>query len=136
MAGATLMVGVTAVPASELNAHTPLTLRSGPGERFGVHSTLQPGARIDVLWCNAEATWCLVQGEGNGQGWAPITKLQAGAGGGRAGQPGSPAAAGSATTGAARSGAATVGAEASASAGAAASATVATPAGTVSVAVP
>ena len=62
--------------AGALFAHVPLALHRGPGEAFGVVSTVSAGAPINVLWCNSEANWCLVDA-GHGQGWAPLVSLKA-----------------------------------------------------------
>jgi hypothetical protein len=71
------LLGVSAAGASEINAHVPLVLHGGPGESFVVRSRVEPGSAISVLWCNGDATWCLVRYGDGLQGWAPISSLKA-----------------------------------------------------------
>jgi uncharacterized protein YgiM (DUF1202 family) len=70
-------LGVSAAGATEINAHAPLVLHGGPGESFPVRSRIEPGRAISVLWCNGDATWCLVRYGDGQQGWAPISSLKA-----------------------------------------------------------
>jgi|GEM_PF-6478585 len=73
-----LSVVTTGVPvvAGELFTHAPLTLLRGPGAEFPNVAVLAKGTPISVLWCNADADWCLVDAE-QGQGWVPIATLRA-----------------------------------------------------------
>src|SRR5665213_1874135 len=59
--------------ATEMYTHDAVTLRAGPGDKFGIVSTLGTGEQITVLWCNA-ANWCRVQSN-LFEGWAPIAQL-------------------------------------------------------------
>jgi uncharacterized protein YraI len=63
-----------AARATQLLVHQPLTLHGGPGTAFSVLATLASGTRVEVLWCNAQASWCLVE-NGDVEGWAPRAEL-------------------------------------------------------------
>lgn len=69
-----LWLGQSGARATQLLVHQPLTLHGGPGTAFSVLATLASGTKVDVLWCNAEATWCLVE-DGAVEGWAPRAEL-------------------------------------------------------------
>ena len=83
---ATLTFAITAAlggaaHAGKLYTHSALTLHGGPGDGFAVTDRVDTGTQIDVLWCNAGSSWCLVQHE-TGQGWAPLNSLRSAGGGG------------------------------------------------------
>lgn len=61
--------------AGQVYTHSPLTLHGGPGDGFTVTDRVDSGTQIDVLWCNASSSWCLVQHD-TGQGWAPLNSLK------------------------------------------------------------
>jgi uncharacterized protein YraI len=63
-----------AARATQLLVHQPLTLHGGPGTAFSVLATLASGTKVEVLWCNAKASWCLVE-NGDVEGWAPRAEL-------------------------------------------------------------
>jgi hypothetical protein len=69
-----LWLGHGAARATQLLVHQPLTLHGGPGTAFSVLATLASGAKVEVLWCNAQANWCLVENE-EIEGWAPRAEL-------------------------------------------------------------
>jgi uncharacterized protein YraI len=64
----------TTARATQLLVHQPLTLHGGPGTAFSVLATLASGTKVEVLWCNAQASWCLVE-NGEVEGWAPRAEL-------------------------------------------------------------
>lgn len=90
---AVLGAGSAPVMSGELYAHAALTLHRGPGPGFAVVSTVGAGTPITVLWCNADAEWCLISAE-RGQGWARLEALKVARPGG-----GTPAEAGGSTSG-------------------------------------
>jgi hypothetical protein len=69
-----LWLGPSAARATQLLVHQPLTLHGGPGTAFSVLATLASGTKVEVLWCNAQASWCLVE-NGEVEGWAPRAEL-------------------------------------------------------------
>lgn len=69
-----LLLGHGAARATQLLVHQPLTLHGGPGTAFSVLATLSSGTKVEVLWCNAQASWCLVE-NGDIEGWAPRAEL-------------------------------------------------------------
>jgi len=69
-----LWLGHGSARATQLLVHQPLTLHGGPGSAFSVLATLASGTKVEVLWCNAEASWCLVD-NGEVEGWAPRAEL-------------------------------------------------------------
>jgi uncharacterized protein YraI len=69
-----LWLGQGGARATQLLVHQPLTLHGGPGAAFSVLATLASGTKVEVLWCNAEASWCLVE-NGEVEGWAPRAEL-------------------------------------------------------------
>jgi uncharacterized protein YraI len=69
-----LWLGHGAARATQLLVHQPLTLHGGPGTAFSVLATLASGTKVEVLWCNAQASWCLVE-NGEVEGWAPRAEL-------------------------------------------------------------
>ena len=96
LAALSATVAVSRVEASQVFAHTKVTLRHGPGERFPGFNALDPGSKLDVLWCNA-ADWCLLQ-HGEVQGWVPLASLEGAKDDGNGKQP--PPSAGAAAAGA------------------------------------
>lgn len=74
MALGLMLLGSSGVRATQILAHAPLTLYGGPGDAFSVLATLAAGAKVEILWCNAEATWCRVQND-SVEGWAPRDAL-------------------------------------------------------------
>ena len=127
LAALSATAAVSRVEASQVFAHAKLTLRNGPGERFPGLNALDPGSKLDVLWCNA-ADWCLLQ-HGDLQGWVPLASLEPTKDVGNGKQP--PASAGAAAVGAQNLAGTAVGTPASNAAGSA------SPAGAaVSVSVP
>jgi uncharacterized protein YraI len=76
-----VLFGVPGARATQILVHGPLSLYGGPGEAFSVLATVAAGAKVEVLWCNAEASWCLVQ-NGAAEGWAPRDALVTKGGGG------------------------------------------------------
>jgi len=69
-----LWLGAGGARATQLLVHQPLTLHGGPGTAFSVLATLASGTKVEVLWCNAQASWCLVE-NGEVEGWAPRAEL-------------------------------------------------------------
>jgi uncharacterized protein YgiM (DUF1202 family) len=65
-----LLLGIGGARATQVVAHQPLTLYGGPSDAFSALATIATGAKVEILWCNAEATWCLVQNSG-AEGWVP-----------------------------------------------------------------
>ena len=82
---------------SELVAHRLIALFQGPGEGFRQTGKIAADSKVNVLWCNGDASWCLVQGE-DAEGWAPsasvIAKNLATTGGGLSGNGGTTIASG------------------------------------------
>ena len=69
-----ILFGMPGARATQIIAHGPLNLYGGPGDAFSVLATVAAGTKVEVLWCNAEANWCLVQDDA-AEGWAPRDAL-------------------------------------------------------------
>lgn len=68
-----LLVSASAAAAAVVT--NPLNLRSGPGTRYSVITTMPPGARVDVLSCGG--SWCRVAWRG-AEGFASANYLAGG----------------------------------------------------------
>ena len=55
--------------------------RDGPGKEYAALGNLEPGTRVDLIWCGTKANYCLVERHGK-KGWVPFEALNLRPGGG------------------------------------------------------
>jgi hypothetical protein len=74
-----LLVGAASATPAKLLAGTGFL--SGPGAKYNALAALDPGAKVDVIWCGTTENWCLVTFH-NKKGWVPLDLLNLRPGGG------------------------------------------------------